>query len=85
MPDSDLAELYRVETKALNQAVSRNSRRFLERFCFRITREEAEGLRSQIVTLETAESRGGRRCLPRAFTEQGIAMLSAVLRSETAT
>lgn len=84
MLDSDLAELYEVETKALNQAVTRNPSRFPEQFCFRVTREEDRVLRSQTVTSKTVEGRGGRRYLPRVFTEQGVAMLSAVLRSETA-
>ena len=86
MLDSDLAELYGVETKVLNQAVSRNSRRFPERFCFRITREEAEDLRSQIVTLrpELGNQDTWWRYMPRVFTEQGVSMLSAVLRSDTA-
>ncbi len=86
MLDSGLAELYGVETKALNQAVSRNSRRFPERFCFRIAREEAEGLRSQIVTLdpELGKQDTWWRYMPRVFTEQGVSMLSVVLRSDTA-
>ncbi len=84
MLDSDLAELYGVETKVLNQTVTRNPSRFPEQFCFRVTREEDQALRSQIVTSKTVEGRGGRRYLPRVFTEQGVAMLSAVLRSETA-
>lgn len=86
MLDSDLAELYGVETKVLNQAVSRNSRRFPERFCFRITREEAEDLRSQIVTLrpELGNQDTWWRYMPRVFAEQGVSMLSAVLRSDTA-
>lgn len=86
MIDSDLAELYGVETKVLNQAVSRNSGRFPERFCFRITREEAKDLRSQIVTLhpELGKQDTWWRYMPRVFTEQGVSMLSAVLRSDTA-
>lgn len=86
MLDSDLAELYEVETKRLNEAVSRNSKRFPERFCFRITREEAESLRSQIATLrpELGEQDTWWRYMPRVFTEQGVSMLSAVLRSDTA-
>ena len=86
MLDSDLAELYGVETKVLNQAVTRNSRRFPERFCFRIMREEAESLRSQIVTLhpELDKQNTWWRYMPRVFTEQGVSMLSAVLRSDTA-
>lgn len=78
--DSDLALLYGVETRALNQAVRRNLERFPGDFMFQLTREEEEGLRSQIVT--SNEGRGGRRYLPYAFTEQGIAMLSSVLKSK---
>lgn len=81
MLDCDLAELYGVETKVFNQAVKRNEVRFPPRFRFQLTAEEYEILRSQTVT---SNARGGRRYLPYAFTEQGIAMLSAVLRSETA-
>lgn len=81
MLDSDLAELYGVETKVFNQAVKRNERRFPGRFRFRLTDEEYSALRSQSVT---SKERGGRRYLPYAFTEQGVAMLSAVLRSDTA-
>ena len=82
MLDSDLAKLYEVETKVFNQAVKRNVERFPEGFRFQLTRDEYDqiNLRSQIVT----SSYGGRRYLPYAFTEQGIAMLSAVLRSEVA-
>ena len=82
MLDSDLAKLYEVETKVFNQAVKRNVERFPENFRFRLTRDEYDriNLRSQIVT----SSYGGRRYLPYAFTEQGIAMLSAVLRSKVA-
>lgn len=82
MLDSDLAILYQVETKVFNQAVKRNEMRFPEEFRFQITEEEYMSLRSQIVT--SKEGRGGRRYLPFVFTEQGIAMLSAVLRSEIA-
>lgn len=86
MLDSDLAKLYGVETKVLNQAVTRNSNRFPERFCFRLTKEEAAHLRSQIVTLDTELGKQGSwwRYLPRVFTEQGVSMLSAVLHSPTA-
>ncbi len=86
MLDSDLAKLYGVETKVLNQAVSRNSKRFPDRFYFRVTREEAESLRSQIVTLrpELGKQDTWWRHMPRVFTEQGVSMLSAVLRSDTA-
>ena len=119
MLDSDLAEIYGVETKVFNQAVKRNIERFPKAFRFQLTEEEYdslktrlessssdEGLRSQNATLEESEnlrsqnatssdagalrsqivtsSHGGRRYLPYAFTEQGVSMLSAVLRSETA-
>lgn len=79
MLDSDLARLYQVETKVFNQAVKRNIKRFPENFRFQITEEEYNSLRSQFVT-----TKGGRRYLPYVFTEQGIAMLSAVLRSDIA-
>lgn len=81
MLDSDLAALYQVETKVFNQAVKRNIARFPDAFRFQLTNEEYEGLRSQIVT---SNGRGGRRYLPYVFTEQGIAMLSAVLNSNIA-
>lgn len=83
MIDSDLAMLYKVETKAFNQAVKRNLNRFPESFRFQLTEEEYENLRSQFVT--SSESKhGGRRYMPYVFTEQGIAMLSAVLKSNVA-
>jgi hypothetical protein len=78
--DEDLAGLYGVETRVLNQAVTRNMERFPEDFAFRLSKEEFENLKSQIVT----SSWGGRRKPPRAFTEQGVAMLSSVLRSKRA-
>ena len=81
MIDSDLAALYGVETKVFNQAVRRNLNRFPSDFMFQLTAEETEILRSQIVT---SSSWGGRRYLPYAFTEHGVAMLSSVLRSERA-
>jgi len=88
MMDSDLAMLYKVETRALNQAVKRNIARFPEKFCFQISNEEYENLKSQLVISslekEKDENYGGRRTLPYVFSEQGIAMLSAVLRSDTA-
>jgi hypothetical protein len=119
MIDSDLAEMYGVDTKVLNQAVKRNVERFPEEFRFQLTESELDNLRSQIVTSSSASLRsqivtlendetilrsqfatsssaslrsqfatsnehGGRRYLPYVFTEQGVAMLSAVLRSETA-
>ena len=83
MVDRDLAELYGVETKVLNQAVKRNIERFPEEFMFQLNDSEFEVLRSQIVTSKI-EKRGGRQYLPYAFTEQGVAMLSAVLKSEQA-
>ena len=79
MLDEDLAVLYRVEVKALNQAVKRNRERFPADFMFRLNRQEGRSLRSQFVTAKS--TRGGRRSLPYAFTEQGVAMLSSVLRS----
>ncbi|RRJ88000.1 ORF6N domain-containing protein [Paenimyroides tangerinum] len=82
MLDSELAVLYQVETKNLNKAVKRNLDRFPEKFCFQLTDEESEFLRFQIGTSNVG--RGGRRYQPYVFTEAGIAMLSAVLRSEIA-
>lgn len=86
MLDRDLAELYGVETKVLNQAVKRNFERFPENFMFQLTEDEANSSRSQIVTLnKSGNLRGSNvKYLPFAFTEQGVAMLSAVLKSETA-
>lgn len=93
MIDFDLAELYGVPTKRLNEQVSRNRKRFPEDFMFRLTKVEAESLRSQFaisnpdLRSQIATSnvgRGGRRYLPYAFTEQGVAMLSTVLNSEQA-
>lgn len=81
--DADLARLYGVSTKRLNEAVSRNLERFPSDFMFRLSRAEAILLKSQIAT--SKPGRGGRhRSTPRAFTEQGIAMLSGVLRSSRA-
>ena len=84
MLDSDLAILYQVETRVFNQAVKRNSNRFPERFRFQLTEEEYKNLRSQFVTSSGENTHGGRRYMPYVFTEQGIAMLSAVLKSEVA-
>ena len=93
MIDFDLAELYGVTTKRLNQQVTRNKERFPEDFMFRLTKKETESLRSHFVNsnpnlrLQFATSslaHGGRRYLPYAFTEQGVAMLSSVLNSEQA-
>ncbi|MDG6225934.1 MAG: ORF6N domain-containing protein [Candidatus Thermoplasmatota archaeon] len=96
MIDNDLAELYGVETKYLNRAVKRNIHRFPDKYMFHLTKEEYEKIRFQYSTLEmddplrfqygTLEAGKGkhRKYLPYAFTEQGVAMLSSVLRSETA-
>jgi len=92
--DSDLAQIYDVKTNVFNQAVKRNIDRFPEEFRFQLTKEEFRelitncdplNLRSQIVTLKSGSGRGKhRKYLPYAFTEQGVSMLSAVLRSDTA-
>ncbi len=96
MIDVDLAELYEVPTKRLNEQVRRNLKRFPKDFMFRLTKTEAEALRSQFATSKKSpesltsqfaiskKGRGGRRTLPYAFTEQGVAMLSSVLNSERA-
>ncbi len=93
MIDFDLAELYGVTTSRLNEQVTRNRKRFPEDFMFRLTRDEAEFLRSHFAISKSASKsaialtktgRGGRRYLPYAFTEQGVAMLSTVLNSEQA-
>jgi hypothetical protein len=85
MLDRDLAELYGVETKALNRAVKRNLVRFPEDFMFQLTLAEMETLRCQIGTSnEGLTGRGGRRYLAYVFTEQGVAMLSSVLKSQRA-
>jgi hypothetical protein len=83
MLDADLAALYSVTTGALNQAVDRNRGRFPDDFAFRLSAEKAEGLKSQIVISKGARG-GRRRSTPRAFTEEGVAMLSSVLRSPRA-
>ena len=83
MLDSDLAELYQVKTFNLNKAVKRNLDRFPDDFMFQLTQDEAESLRFQI-GISKPEGRGGRRYLPYAFTEQGVAMLSSVLNSKRA-
>ncbi|MDD2653469.1 MAG: ORF6N domain-containing protein [Sulfurimonas sp.] len=82
MLDRDLAELYGVETKVFNQAVKRNSKRFPADFMFQLTKEELENWRSQFVT-SNSDKMGLRRA-PYAFTEQGVSMLSAILKSDTA-
>ena len=83
MLDADLAEMYQVEIRILNQAVKRNVERFPANFRFQLTSDEWESLRSQFVILEEGKGKH-RKYLPYAFTEQGLAMLSAVLRSEIA-
>lgn len=98
MMDSDLAELYMVETKVLNQAVKRNPERFPQAFMFQLTQAEVDSSRSQIVTwnkpfpdaedmrsqIVTSKGKGGRRYLPFAFTEHGVLMLANVLKSHRA-
>lgn len=81
MLDFDLAELYGSETKRLKEAVRRNLKRFPSDFMFELTKEEFDSLRSQIAS---SNKRGGTRYMPFAFTEQGVAMLSSVLNSESA-
>ena len=81
MLDNDLAKIYQVETRALNQAIKRNIERFPNDFMFQLTQSEWENLKSHFVT---SSQHGGRRTLPFAFTEQGVAGLSGVLKSETA-
>ncbi|MFH1653586.1 MAG: ORF6N domain-containing protein [Pseudomonadota bacterium] len=81
--DSDLAELYEVSVKILNQAIKRNKSRFPADFMFQLTKEEDQSLRSQFVTLNTGRGQH-RKYLPYAFTEQGVAMLSSVLKSKRA-
>ena len=80
--DRDLARFYGVGTKVLNQAVKRNIERFPEEFCFQLNKEEFENWKSQFVTSNSDKM--GLRRPPYAFTEQGVAMLSAVLKSDTA-
>ena len=82
MLDSDLADLYGVELRSLNQAVKRNIGRFPSDFMFQLTDDEWDSLRSQIVI--SKNNRGGRRYAPFAFTEQGVSMLSSVINSERA-
>ena len=82
MIDRDLAELYQVENRALNQAVKRNSDRFPDDFMFQLTKEEYENLKSQFVI--SSSQHGGIRKMPYAFTEEGVYMLATVLRSPVA-
>ena len=83
MLDADLAELYQVSTKRLNEAVARNRSRFPSDFMFRITEKDLRDLRSQFATSRV--NHGGRRYMPYAFTEHGVAMLSSILKSRRAT
>ena len=83
MLDSDLAQLFEVETKVFNQAVKRNSNRFPSNFRFQLTKEEYNLLRSQFVTLKQAQGQH-RKYLPFAFTEQGVAMLTGIIKSDIA-
>jgi hypothetical protein len=82
--DADLAKLYHVTPGALLQAVRRNVRRFPEDFMFQLSNQEVTNLKSQTVISSSGPRHGGRRVRPYAFTEQGVAMLSSVLRGETA-
>ena len=82
MLDKDLAELYQVETRVLNQAVKRNIERFPSDFMFQLTKEEFENLKSQFVI--SSYNHGGIRKLPYTFTEQGVSMLASVLKSKIA-
>ena len=84
MLDSDLAQMYHVETRVLNQAVKRNQNRFPESFCFQLSSNEYELLKSQIVISSDSSSWGGVRKMPFVFTEHGVTMLSSVLRSDIA-
>lgn len=82
--DRDIALLYGVETKRVNESVKRNKDRFPETFCFKLTVEEVKNLRSQIATSKKSNNYGGTRYLPYAFSECGVAMLSSVLKSKQA-
>ena len=86
MLDSEVAMLYHYETKKINQTVKRNIQRFPEKFCFQLTEDEFSNLRSQFVTLNRKVNNGSvvRKYLPYVFTEQGIAMLSGLLKNEIA-
>lgn len=81
MLDADLAQLYQTETKYINRALKRNPDRFPEHFAFQLTKEEYENLRFQSGT--SSGNHGGRRYMPNVFTEHGVAMLSAVLQTDS--
>ena len=84
MVDSDIARLYNVETKRINEAVRNNPDKFPERFSWTLTNEEANNLRPKFSTSSLTRSHGGRRYNIRVFTEQGVAMLSTILKSKIA-
>lgn len=84
MLDFDLAEMYEIETRVLNQAVRRNIERFPEDFMFQLTNEEANALRYRLTSQSVISNKGGTRYAPFAFTEQGVGMLSGILRSRKA-
>ncbi|MCD2423057.1 ORF6N domain-containing protein [Niabella pedocola] len=84
MLDQDLAEMYKVETRRLNEQVKRNLSRFPKDFMFTLKQKEFDNLMSQIATSSLSPGWGGRRKLPYVFTEQGVAMLSSILNSEIA-
>ena len=84
MLDSDLARLYQVETKRINEAVRNNSLKFPERFSWKLTDMEFDSLRSKISTSKNDLGKGGRRYNPRVFTEQGVAMLATILKTKVA-
>ena len=84
MLDSDLAKLYHVETKRINEAVNRNKEKFPERISWTLDKNEFQNLRSQFATSSSTSNYGGRRYTPRVFTEQGVYMLATVLKSKTA-
>ena len=85
MLDSDLAKLYQVETKRINEAVKNNINKFPKRFSWKLTDEEYKNLRSKFSSSSSTKNYGGRRYLPRVFTEQGVAMLATILKSKVAT
>ena len=85
MLDSDLAKLYNVETKRVNEAVNRNKEKFPDRISWILNENELENLRSQFATSSSTTNYGGRRYAPRVFTEQGVYMLATILKSKTAT
>ena len=84
MLDSDLAKLYKVETKVFNQTIKRNIERFPIEYCFKLNENEYQNLRSQFVTSSLNNNYGGRRYLPYVFTEYGITMLAGILKSNIA-